>query len=220
MVHSGEKKPNSPMITSLVLLSQHKLLLVDYYNRMLKLLEVESNCITHKLETTGQPWDATALPDDHAAITIPNEHKIMVVSINGQYLSIAGSIQVNDTCQGMCYHDQKLYVTYCSPGKVETLDLDGNVVCYIDSFHQPNLFHVTVFNDNDKTNICVSDNSTHRITILNLFKTLDWRLHTLNGNNPRGVVTLCSGVIGVCSVTFTSSHAFEEITGRIKSSNV
>ena len=82
MVHSGEKKPNSPMVTSLVLLSQHKLLLVDYYNRMLNFLEIESNCITHKLETTGQPWDATAWQDDYAAITIPDEHKIMVVSIN------------------------------------------------------------------------------------------------------------------------------------------
>ena len=114
----------------------------------------------------------------------------------------------------MCYHDQKLYVTYCSPGKVETLDLDGNGVWYIDSFHQPNLFHVTVFNDNDKTNICVSDNSTHRITILNLFKTLDWRLHTLHGNNPRGIVTLCSGVIGVCSVTSSEFYIISRVRGN------
>ena len=192
-----------PRITGMAIVSLDKLIVTDYYNRKVQIINTSNQRIISSLNTTTQPWDVTLIAPDKAAVTIPAERKITVISTKGLHLVLKRSFCVNGECRGICYNDRKLFVTYVNPGKLEILNLDGSLSCTVDvnkcglaMFKRP--LHATVFNKSKY--ICVSDKGTNMVTILTMTGAIVRRFK-VNQIEYRGVVSLDDCFVGFCSVT-------------------
>ncbi|XP_052816747.1 protein wech-like [Mya arenaria] len=74
-------------ITGSVLLSSGHLLLADCKNNSAKLVDVTNRIVTSRIQLPSGPWDVCTLPDDQAAITLPNTSMIQLLSTMGGQLS-------------------------------------------------------------------------------------------------------------------------------------
>ena len=91
----------TPWITGLVFLPPTTLIAIYRDNSALKTVDTTSNVVKSQLTFTGNPWDITLLPVDQAAVTIPEEKEIQIISTKDGF-SYLTSIHFNGSCYGIC----------------------------------------------------------------------------------------------------------------------
>jgi len=159
------------LITSVVLLSDDKLLVTDYANAVIKAFELSTNRLVAELSLPGKPWNACVIPNNHVAITLPENQTIQTVSTGGQ-LSAVQQITVHGHCRGIAFFDQQFVVGCQQPSKVELIGEDGQLKSSVSydgqgkvHFDKPNYISVCV-NDRRHVKIFVSDYGTKSITMM------------------------------------------------------
>ena len=162
----------NPDITGLVFLHPNTLLAVDWNHSSLKSVNTTNNSVTSQLSFTSRPRDITLLPGDQAAVTLPWEKRIQVISTKDQY-SCLRSISVSDQCWGICSTNTKIVVSFINSGMIQVMDIAGNVLTSISKdnagtqlFKEP--WYITVSIEETGEMVYVSDCETNRITKLSI----------------------------------------------------
>ena len=141
------------------------MVLCDFDNHSVKLVNLESNRLVSSLRLSSRPWDVCEIPGQQVAVTLPCEGKIQVISTHGQ-LTLTSRIKTRNDCRGIRYWQNTLIVTF-SDGSVRIMDRKGNVVREMDNtkagyqlFKCP--LYVTV--DNKGSALYVSNEGKNTIT--------------------------------------------------------
>ncbi|KAL4216337.1 hypothetical protein ACF0H5_024064 [Mactra antiquata] len=164
-----KKDKSNCRITGMTKNKPGALVLADRNNKCIKVVGVNNKVVTSTLSFGGnKPWDITSVSSTEVVVTIPDSQYIQFVRTSNR-LKKSRKINTNGYCHGICYHQDKLIVTYGYPGKLEILDMKGRVIKSItkdttgqDIFSCP--FYVQVYNNL----IFVSDCSKSSIIKLDL----------------------------------------------------
>ena len=130
--HSSDE--NEPFVKGLAFLERGELLIADYNNKKLKLLES-----TLKTKSTlvcpGSPYDVALINDNEAVVTLTDKQKLLFVKIIFPFMKCERSVKLNNDCKGVDVADDHIYVA-CSVAEdkpeVIILDLTGHVQRVID----------------------------------------------------------------------------------------
>lgn len=120
-------------LTGGTFLPDDRLLLVDNANEKLKLFTQGGDLIS-ELELSSAPWDITAIPGGMAAVTLPEEKKIMMVSGLNDCITPVEQFSTSGKCYGISYsyHDKDLVVTCDSSlnqtASVKVLSVSGTEI--------------------------------------------------------------------------------------------
>lgn len=191
-------------ITGMTLLTADKLLMVDYTNDSLKLVDISNGTVTASLMLQGGLRDVTALPNDQAAVTVWNNREIQIVSSRGNKLTAVRQFTVNGLCRGICCCGDKLIVTYLFPVKIEILCMDGTVCRTVSTDRQGNnIFssplYVTVHNSDTESKVYVSGYNTKRIIKLTVDGETTSHFTEESLTSTHGLAALDTNHLAVCS---------------------
>ena len=216
------KDAKQPAVIGIVVFSPSKFLVADRDNNSLKLMDRSRLCVTTALRLGGPPAGITRLPGEQVAVTMLHQRKIKIVSTS-ESLKQVREIAVSGDCYGICYCDGTLIVSYMFPGKLEILDLDGNVVMVIEKdndgkqiFNKPN--YLTFHQTRIECAIYVSDYGTNTLTKLS---TNGEVLSQINDKklNPRGLAVVETGTVVVCNSSGNKLYLFTEENGELQECN-
>jgi len=185
-------------ITDLTVLPDNLLMLADYTNQSVKLVDPVSGQLLDQLQLSGNPWGLCLLPGDRAAVTIPEKSMILTISVTMKKLSLQDGINVNGECYGIDNVNDYFIVGLNKPAMLALIDKKGKIYKSITTdsinptfFKQPNYICVTT--ENTRKVIYVSDSGTSTITRLSeelqvLQSIRDPALH-----EPRGLASVGGG---------------------------
>ena len=112
-------------LSSVLFLSDKRILLADQNNQKIKLFEDNGSLIYEQAFTTW-PRDFTELGNNKVAVTLPKERKIEIFYL-GDKLKNLETIRMMDECWGITYSNNALIVGCIGPdkGNIKLLTLDG-----------------------------------------------------------------------------------------------
>lgn len=194
-------------ITGMTALPSGKLVLADNNNMSIKLVDTKSKSVISQLTLGSQsedaPFDITSLSNSEVAATVPGRRIIQFLSVSNQ-VNLKHTVQTNDACVGICVHENKLLVTYRDPGKLEILDMDGNVIKAISTLSTgETLFDEPWYVQSNGINIFVSDLGDSLIITLDNQGELV-KIKSIEG--VRGLTKMHDGSLLVCDENNNSVH--------------
>ncbi|XP_060576864.1 uncharacterized protein LOC132734166 [Ruditapes philippinarum] len=155
------------------------------YNRIRLFAANEQTFVTEK-ELTSCPWDITAIDESKFALTLPNENKIKIMSVEDKDITEGAEISVDARCEGIHFALDKLYVACSKPAQVLILNTTGKIIqCCIKDQAGEQLFQqpAYIYFDTEKQLICVSDRKASCIVsmatdwkVQNVFRKEDWKM--------------------------------------------
>ncbi|XP_052792651.1 uncharacterized protein LOC128226703, partial [Mya arenaria] len=157
-------------LSNMLHLAGSRLLMADFYNSKVKVVDMQTNSLVSQISVPGQPWDICHLPGDRVAVTTINK-SIQIIETRGQ-LALGDRIKVDDGCRAIAYHEDRLIVSFCN-GKVAVLNMNGHAIRQIYGDDSGNeLFklplYLTVVCEGATAFIYVSDKSRNTITKLDM----------------------------------------------------
>ncbi|XP_060597190.1 uncharacterized protein LOC132751095 [Ruditapes philippinarum] len=151
-------------ITGITLLTPDLLIITDYFNNAVKMVDTSSQSVSDQLQLDGGPWDITRLTSTELAVTIPLKQTIQFISISSNKLIKKHTMKVGGECLGMSCYQGKLVVSLRSPAKLQILDTNGIMLTTIDG---KNIFKYPYNITCNRSSIYVSDCDMKAITKLN-----------------------------------------------------
>lgn len=94
-------------ITGCAFISPSRLLLAEYDNKKLKILEINQESVVEEMSLKTSPFDIAILPQNQVAVSLPAKQEILILSTTSQ-LTTLRSIPVNRICWGLVYHQDLL----------------------------------------------------------------------------------------------------------------
>ena len=112
----------APQITGSLFLPNGELILCDYYNSSVKILNAD---FTQKeqLKLESRPWDLCLMETDEIVITQPWAKSLLFMKVVPK-LQIGSSTSLGQTCRGVAVHNGLIYVSF-SNGEIRILDRTG-----------------------------------------------------------------------------------------------
>ncbi|XP_052809447.1 uncharacterized protein LOC128237909 [Mya arenaria] len=154
-------------LTSMLLLPMNRLLLTDYHNETVKLVDLETSRLVSQVRVPGGPCDMCLLPGDRVAVTLTSG-KIQFLETRGE-IALGANIRVDSDCQGIGYHNDRLILSYYS-GKVEMMDM--KTTKKIDTVIEESMFcdpeYLAVIMEDQTAVIYVSDFKKNTISKLDM----------------------------------------------------
>ncbi|XP_045165632.2 uncharacterized protein LOC123529384 [Mercenaria mercenaria] len=202
-------------VTALVMISPSKMIVADYNNKCIKLINVEKGTLISEITLSSGPHDAISLPQNKLAVALNNEKCIQIVSVTSTGMSFCGRIDVRELCHGVAYCQDKLIVA-CNydPGKVIILNFAGKILNVFDS---PGLFFgpEKIAVSKDERFLYVSDYFSVNSKCIKM----DWQGNTINvfdepgHKTPYGIQELEDGTFLVC---YRDSDTIVRLSGSCK----
>ncbi|XP_052815601.1 uncharacterized protein LOC128242482 [Mya arenaria] len=192
---------NICFITGSTMLSPGLLLLTDRYNNSVKLVDVTTRTVTSRLQLPDRPWGVCAIPDEQAAVTLPEKSMIQLFSSKGGQFSYGKQIKVSCDCHGIVFINNKLYVSYITNPRIEVMTLDGQIVTTFKSriwkqlFREP--YYLTVSASTPPT-LYVSDNGSNSVLQLSMDGKVLREYRDKQLRSPMSVVEVWPGHLLVC----------------------
>lgn len=87
-------------ITGLALIADSEIVLTDFNNSSVKLVDTYENKVISKLKVKSPPWDVTCVSSNKVAVTVPEKKIIELLTIDK---SSKFSLEQSITCTGKCY---------------------------------------------------------------------------------------------------------------------
>ncbi|XP_052817605.1 uncharacterized protein LOC128243726 [Mya arenaria] len=205
---------NTCYISSLALLSPGLFLLADFHNNCAKLVVFTTRTVRSRLQLPGQPWDACVLPDDQAAVTLPDKSMIQLLSTKEGQFSRGKEIKIAFVCCGIAYFNNRLYVSNVSKPRIEVMTLDGHIISTYQSgdgrqlFECPNYLTVSV---STPPILYVSDDDAKTVLQLSLDGKVLREYSDKKLKHPASVVAVGPGQLLVCG---RNSHNVMLLTKR------
>jgi len=217
--HGAERKES--WITGFAILSRDLIVVSDYNNNRVKIINVEESYVLSRIVTQTSPKDLTIISPDFVVVTLPALDTVQFLSIEGRPPTLHASkraFKVNGYCNGIEYTNSRLFVTFVSPAKLEILTLQGEVLHTLSQDHLGvALFkspqYLAVYNGT----IFVTD--SHSNSVVKVSQD-GYVLETYQDEalrNPQGIVATDEGNILVCG---QDSHNIHSITSQCKKLSV
>lgn len=188
-------------ISGMDMLSEDEIVLADYNNRSVKIIDLNDNTIRDELKLKFHPYDLTVPKENTIVVTLTNTIQVIKKS---HILRLEDSIQFDGECYGIASNQNKLFVSFVKPSpKIEVLNLQGDVLQTIDMrmggrdiFKRPRYVAVC---PNEKF-VYVTDFETDSIVLLSLAgeKSKVFRDTTVL-NGPYGIHVGVDGHVLVCN---------------------
>ena len=113
-------------ISGIDMISEKELVLADYNNRSIKVLDMAENKITHEIKLDYHPYDLTVPYRNTIAVTLTNTIQIITKS---HLLRLGDCITVDGECYGIASSRTKYFVSFIKPvPKIEILNHQGDVL--------------------------------------------------------------------------------------------
>ncbi|XP_060586975.1 uncharacterized protein LOC132742554 [Ruditapes philippinarum] len=187
------KDKDSCWITGMTLLTPDLLIITDYKNDAVKMVDTSSQSVSYHLQLNDSPWGITTVTSTKLAVTHTYKQTIQFISISSNKLKKKDTMKVNGHCHGISCYQDKLFVTYRYPGKLQILEMNGTILTTTDDkiiFKDPD--YVTC----NKSSIYVSDRKMKSVTRLN------WQGDVVGSYGcagaPRGISPSNDGTVFVC----------------------
>lgn len=211
-----------PRVTGMLEVSKDILLLTDNENNSVKAVDMKRQKLCSKLTFSSSPWHITVIPNQKAAVTIPNDQKVKIISVD---ISVADrtdmvtrSFKLDGMCYGIAYVQGKLAVSFRSPGKLEIISLDGTVLNKfqpldpdgIEVFSIPRYIVATLDKDDPScSEIHVSDFEQNSVTTLSMEGEVITRTDDKTLKGPEGLAVMPDGRKLVCSYLGGNIHVLK-----------
>ncbi|KAL3864956.1 hypothetical protein ACJMK2_006597 [Sinanodonta woodiana] len=196
-------------------LADGKIVLADWNNRCVKLLDKFFNVVS-RLVLPQSPWDVTKIDDEKVAVTVPGEKSVFVLTYV-KNLQIFGSFETRCECWGITFVDHKFVIT-CDPSSATPsltfFSLDGKEIkCITNDKDGTPLFRCPnhVITNQIQTLIFVSDCGSNIVTCLNVEGEVKFRYRHNKLDYPTGMTTDCQENVYICGM---NSHNIHVITGE------
>ena len=204
---------NTPGITGSLFLPNGELILCDYNNSSVKVLNAD---FTQKeqLKLSSNPWDLCLMETDEIVITQPNTKQLLFTKVIPK-LQIGSSTSLDQSCRGVAVHNGLIYVSF-SNGEIRILDRTGqqqrNVYSGF-SFKRP--YYISVM---PTGMLYVSEYSGNNIRVLKDGKEISYYSSAAVGiSRPTGIYIDGAENILVCEC---NSHNLRLINAKGQKSNV
>ncbi|XP_052765128.1 uncharacterized protein LOC128206591 [Mya arenaria] len=209
---------NTCGITGSALLSYRCLLLADYNNFSVKLVDVPSRTVTSRLQLPDKPRDVCVLPNDQAAVTFPFTYKVQLLSTKEGQLSRGKEIEVSSKCSGIASYNNSLYVSYTSNPRIEEMSLDGQIISTFQTDDGRQLFqapyYLTVSASTPPT-LYVSDHVANTVLQLSMDGKVLWESVDKLITRPESVVDVGLGQLLVCGHESNNVMLLTERDGKM-----
>ena len=185
----------TPCITGTVIMPVGEIVLCDYYNSKLKLLD-SSGTLKDSLMLKAAPWDISVVDDKTVIGTLPLNQQLQYIDVLPR-LTPGRVLQLNKYCWGVHVTGGKIFTTChrgLREGEVRILDLDGNSLQQLgtnqdDSFMFRSPDYITVSPSEKK--MFVSDSDKDTITCMTMDNRVIYQYRDNGMKCPVGVY--CDG---------------------------
>lgn len=123
-----------PLVTGLAFLTSGELLVTDYNNKYLKLLD-KSLKLKQTLECPGIPYGVAIINDKEAIVTFPLQRNVVQFLSLSPKLSLGKCVPMNNGCWGVTVSNNKIFIACNANGhreEVIVMDTAGKILKVID----------------------------------------------------------------------------------------
>ncbi|XP_060568473.1 uncharacterized protein LOC132727043 [Ruditapes philippinarum] len=199
-------------ITGMTLLTPGLLIITDYNNDAVKMVDISSQSVSDQLQLDDIPWDITTVTSTELAVTLPDKQTIQFISISSNKLIKKHTVKVDGECYGISCYQGKLVVSFLNPAKLQIFDMNGTILTTIDG---KNIFKYPWYITCNRSSIYVSDWDMKTVTRLN------WQGDVIGSysgmSDPRGMSLSDDGTVFVCD---WERNVIEEISGDCSTGKV
>ncbi|XP_060573335.1 uncharacterized protein LOC132731217 [Ruditapes philippinarum] len=186
------KDENSCKITGMTLLTPDLLIITDFNNKAVKMVDTSNQSVSDQLQLDGKPWDITQVTSTEVAVTLPYKQAMQFISVSSDKLIKKHIVKVDGECNGISCFNSNLLVSFCDPAKLAILDSNGTILTTIDG---QNIFQLPWYITCNSSSIYVSDWDMKTVTRLN------WQGDVIGSGGmsaPRGMSLSDDGTVFVC----------------------
>ena len=200
----------TPIITGCTILTNGDVVLCDFYNNKIKLLN-SSGVLTGNMELSSYPWDVSVLEPTSVIVTLPYKKQLQVVQVYPQLnLGRVIQLELDKICWGVAVGKGELYVTCHNynpgEGEIRVLDLDGKVKRRLEvnqdgSYMFTSPYYITMNSSGEK--IFVSDGNRETVTCMSVDDRVIYTYKDDGMKPPMGLlcdsednILVCGGIDG------------------------
>ena len=112
-------------ISGSTFLSPGELILCDYYNNKLKLLNKNLQ-MKESIDVPGRPWDVAPVDQHQVIVTLPNEKYLQFIQVTPS-LALGHKVDLGMECRGVTVSRESIYISFVDSGecKIGIYDLTG-----------------------------------------------------------------------------------------------
>ncbi|XP_060564047.1 uncharacterized protein LOC132723365 [Ruditapes philippinarum] len=199
-------------ITGMTLVTPDLLIITDYNNDAVKMVDTSSQSVSDQLQLDAGPQDITRFTSTELAVTLPDKETIQLIIISSNKLIKRHTIKVDGKCYGISCYQGKLVVSFPNPSKLQILDINGTLLTTID---EKNNFNCPCYITCNRSSIYVSDYVMKTVTRLN------WQGDVIGSYSgmsfPTGMSLSDDGTVFVCD---EGRNVIEEISGDCSTGKV
>ncbi|XP_060578593.1 uncharacterized protein LOC132735634 [Ruditapes philippinarum] len=195
-------------ITGMTLLTPDLLIITDYRNKAVKMVDTSSKSVYDQLQLDAEPWDITRVTSTELVVSLPDIQTIQFITISSNKLIKKHTVKVDGDCRGISCYQDKLVVAYWNPAKLQILDMNGTILTTIDG-----IFSYPSGVISNRSSIYVSD--------MKAVTRLNWQGDVIGSYSgvryPSGMSLSDDGTVFVCD---TGRTVIEEISGDCSTGKV
>ncbi|XP_053389505.1 uncharacterized protein LOC128552481 [Mercenaria mercenaria] len=200
-------------ITGCVVLSYNKVVVADWNNEKLKVVDIKNKAVLEETTLSSKPWGIAVMPQDHIAVTMPDKKEILIMT-TASTLTTVRKFPVKGICKGIAYHQGHLFVVCSDPKCVFITDTQGNVQNTIKLDNKRFVRPWYLLLSKDLRHIFISDNGSHSVVSITLQGDISAEYKNKDFKDPRGMMMLDDGSLLVCGSGINGS--IHRISGDMK----
>ncbi|XP_060604756.1 uncharacterized protein LOC132757485 [Ruditapes philippinarum] len=193
-------------IIGMTLLTPDLLIITDYDNKAVKMVDTNSQSVSDQLQLDAELWDITTVTSTQVAVTLPSIQTIQFISISSNKLIMKHTVKVGGNCHGISCYQSKLVVSFFNPAKLQILDINGTILTTTDGKY---IFQNPRYIICNRSSIYVSDSGMKRVRSIygsnddmKRVTMLNWQgdeIGSYSGmGDPRGMSLSDDGTVFVC----------------------
>ncbi|XP_045196068.2 uncharacterized protein LOC123551298 [Mercenaria mercenaria] len=202
----------SSCIMGMTLLTPDLLIITDFNDNAVKMVDTISQSVTDQLQLENDPWDVTSVTSTELAVTVRNKQTIQFISVSSNKLEKKQTLKVDGECYGLSYCQGKLVVSFKNPAKLQILDTNGTILTTVKG---ENIFSRPTCVTSNTNSIYVSDRGMKTIIRIN------WQGEVIGSYGgmvlPGGTTLSDVGTVFVCD---HGRKVIEEIAGDCSTGKV
>jgi len=205
-------------IPDIAVVSSSRVLVTECTNTV-RLLDSQGGKLVSKLPLSSRPYRVCLLRDGRAVVTLPNQKRIQFIRVEGDTLSLDGTIDANGEVYGLAGHNNHIILSFRDPVKLEKITMTGGVTHQLNNhtagrelFKWP--YFITSSHDG---NIFIADSGTHTISQLDQNLQVVQTFTSPMLKSPAGIVTVSNTQLLVVGRNSNNILMLDTTTGSMTS---